>query len=179
MASAIVTPPHLGGHQDMTWVDEPTLDYLIARYGVRTMLDVGCGPGGMVVAARERNLDAWGIDGDPAMWRPDVIIHDYTIGPLGFSPIDLIWCVEFVEHVEAQYIPNYLATFRAGHTLYLTHALPGQGGHHHVNEQPDQYWIDVLVGDGWAVDHEATAWVRQHSAIPFGSMSGLVFVRSS
>jgi hypothetical protein len=26
----------------------------------------------------------------------------------------------------------------------MTNAVPGQGGHHHVNEQPTEYWIEHL-----------------------------------
>src|SRR5689334_17484085 len=134
----MTTPAHLGGHFNRTNEDAATLDYLIERFSVRSMLDVGCGPGGMLDRARERLIIALGIDGDPAMERPDVIIHDYTTAPLFMaSRSDLIWCVEFVEHVEARYIPHFLATFRAGRVLFLSHALPGQGGHWHVNEQPD------------------------------------------
>jgi hypothetical protein len=141
------------------------------------MLDVGCGPGGMLDVAQAMDIDALGIDGDPTIQRPDVLIHDYTAGPFQMTPRDLIWSAEFVEHAEAHYIPHFLATFRAGRVLYLTHALPGQGGHHHVNEQPSSYWISILADDGWALDHEATAWVRQHSATPFGRATGIVFTR--
>jgi hypothetical protein len=28
--------------------------------------------------------------------------------------------------------------------IFLTHALPGQGGYHHVNEQNAEYWIDKI-----------------------------------
>src|SRR5512146_1365929 len=107
----IATPAHLGGHMNMSWVDEPVLDYLIARYQIGSMLDVGCGLGAMVDLARSKNIWAWGIDGDPQIEHDYVIIHDYATGPKLISAFDLIWCVEFVEHVEAIYQENYLATF--------------------------------------------------------------------
>lgn len=170
--------PHLGGHQGMTWVDEEVLDYLIARYGIKTMLDVGCGPGGMISVAQRRGLQVLGIDGDPFVASADVGTHDYTAGPLELvGPYDLIWCVEFVEHVEAQYQDNYLATFDAGRVLFLTAAYPGQGGHHHVNEQPERYWRELLAAHGWVEDLEATQWVRQNGAIPFARMTGMVFTK--
>lgn len=168
-------PEHLGGHQGMTWIDEPVLDYLIDRYGVTSMLDIGCGPGGMVDAARARGLSAWGIDGDWTIGREYVVMHDYTAGPYPARGFDLIWCVEFVEHVAAEYEANYLATFDAGRVLYLTAAYPGQGGHHHVNEQPAQYWIERLGRRGWVEDLEATQWVRRNGATPFAQMTGMVF----
>ena len=170
---------HLGGHEGKTWLDIPTLEYLKERFTVCTMLDVGCGPGGMLDVAIDQDIAALGIDGAPGVERPDILIHDYTTGAFEMSPRDLVWCVEFVEHVEACFIENYLATFRAGRVLYLTHALPGQGGHHHVNEQPSSYWANLLTEDGWKLDREATAHVRQHSATPFGRATGMVFVRGA
>lgn len=172
-------PPHLGGHENHTWVDRPVLSYLQAQRGVRSLLDVGCGPGGMLNLAAELGIDAIGVDGDPAVQRPGVLLHDYTTGPLVFPPdlVDLIWCVEFVEHVDAACIPNFLATFDAGRMLWLTHALPGQGGHHHVNEQPPAYWQQVLQDAGWTLDTDATTVCRAISATPFGRATGMVWQR--
>ena len=171
-------PPHLGGHFGNTNMDEATLDYLIARFGVVTMLDVGCGPGGMIDAAARRSLWVMGVDGDPFMGRPEVAIHDYAAGP--YRPrmhFDLIWCTEFVEHVEARYQDNFLTTFDAGQVLFLTAAPPGFPGHHHVNCQPESYWIDLLRLRGWNLDDEATQWVRHNGEHVFSQRQGLVFVK--
>ena len=171
-------PPHLGGHFGNTNVDTATLGYLVKRYGIATMLDVGCGPGGMIDAAAALGVDTLGIDGDSTITRPDVLIHDFTTGPMRTADFDLIWCVEFVEHVEAQYQDNFLATFAGGKVLFLTAAPPGFPGWHHVNCQEPQYWIDLLGQHGWALDTEATQWVRANGGHPFSTRQGLVFVRS-
>jgi SAM-dependent methyltransferase len=177
MASAI-TPAHLGGHHGITHTDSAILAYLQQRYSIRTMLDVGCGPGGMLDCAARLGIDAFGVDGDPDVARPDVFIHDYTTDPFEMlAAYDLVWCVEFVEHVEAQYIANFLATFRSGRVLFLTHAVPGQTGHHHVNEQPPAYWRAILQADGWTEDTEATEWVRQNGTDVYTKATGMVWVR--
>jgi hypothetical protein len=162
----------------MTWVDTPVLSELQKRYGVRTMLDVGCGPGGMADVAAQLGVRWAGIDGDPACDDPRIVRWDLVDGPYTAVAVDLVWCVEVVEHIAPAYVFNVLTTFRAGRVLYLTHATPGQGGHHHVNEQPPHYWRELLAADGWQVDEEATAWGRAHSATPFGRATGLVAVRS-
>lgn len=172
-------PPHLGGHFGNSNIDTATLDYLTVRFRKSSFLDVGCGPGGMVREAEQRGYDAWGIDGDPHMERANVIIHDYTTGP--FVPsraFGLIWCMEFVEHVEERYQENYLATFAVGKVLFLTAAPPGFPGWHHVNCQEQGYWIKLLEEHGWRLDVEATQWVRQNGGHPFSTRQGLVFVRS-
>lgn len=177
-------PPHLGGHFGNTNMDEATLDYLIKRFNVESFLDVGCGPGGMVEAAERRGLKALGIDGDYSFGENEHrIIHDYAEGSLSFGgpmgDYDLIWCTEFVEHVEEQYVPNFFATFDAGRVLFLTAAPPGFPGWHHVNCQPESYWTDRLAQRGWVVDTEATQWVRDNGGHVFSRRQGLVFVRSS
>jgi hypothetical protein len=172
-------PGHLGGHFGQTNTDVATLAELQRRYGVRTLLDVGCGPGGQLEAAAALGIVAWGVDGDPHLVRPGVRIHDYTTGPLYWHPVDLVWCMEFVEHVEARYVPNFLATFAAGRVLYLTAAPPGFPGHHHVNCQPEAYWVELLAREGWQLERETTAWVRRNGSHVFSQRQGLVFARSS
>lgn len=199
--SSVETPAHLGGHFNTTNTDALVLDYLVARYGVRSLVDVGCGPGGVLDQCEQRGVEARGIDGDPALPdRPDLIRHDYTSGALRLEyhrglgrpqnwhvhpmdatderkTIDLCWCVEFVEHVRPQYIPNFFATFRCCRALLLSHAVPGQGGHHHVNEQPPHYWEQLLKADGWFEVVPASEWVRRNATNQWLRPTGRVWLR--
>jgi SAM-dependent methyltransferase len=173
-------PEHLGGHYGRVNKDFLTLCYLVTRYGLRSMLDVGCGPGGMLDEAQVIGLLAAGVDGDPSVAEADrrITCHDYTRGPLYWAPVDLVWSTEFVEHVEPEYIGNFLATFAAGRVLFLTAAPPGFPGHHHVNCQADCYWIELLRRHGWAQDLEATAWARAHGQHEYTRATGMVFTRA-
>ena len=36
---------HLGGHEGETHLDDGALSYLIEKLGIKSMLDIGCGPG--------------------------------------------------------------------------------------------------------------------------------------
>ena len=55
---------HLGGHNGVTHLDEGALRWAISTLKIESMLDVGCGPGGMVELAEWYGLDSHGIDGD-------------------------------------------------------------------------------------------------------------------
>jgi len=168
---------HLGGHENMTIMDEETLDYLVKRYNIKSMLDVGCGPGGMIDYAKSIGLEAAGVDGDPTLAREDIAIHDFVMGPYLTKNYDLIWSVEFVEHVDEEYIDNFLATFLLGNVLFVTHAQPMQGGHHHVNLKDDDYWKEKL-SPPWVFDAEATTWIRERSKVdPYIKKSALVFTK--
>jgi len=137
---------HLGGHQGITHIDEDTLKYIINRFGSNSFVDIGCGPGGMVILAKELGLKSWGIDGDSSLvnvWQGkgvDNVIHDYTKGVYNITTTDICWCVEFLEHIEEQYLDNVFSTMKNCNVVCMTHALPGKGGHHHVNCQTEEYW---------------------------------------
>ena len=161
-------PMHLGGHEETTWVDEGVLDLLINKFDIKSMVDVGCGPGGMVEHARSKGLEVLGVDGDFVVERniTDVVIHDYTTGPyVPEKSYDLAWTCEFVEHVDAKYVRNFVSTFDKCKYVVMTHALPGQAGWNHINCQPIEYWIHVLLAFGFEIDVETTNQVRAASTI--------------
>jgi hypothetical protein len=176
------TPEHLGGHEGLTQFDEGTFDYLVGHFGVKSFLDVGCGPGGMVCYALARGLTARGIEGDPHYARGSLftIEHDFSMGPFNAGDYDLGWAVEFVEHVEQQYVPNFMATFMNCRHVFITAAVPGQPGYHHVNCQWSDYWIARFAEAGFEHDVEATVGVREHSNMQsrFTQQTGLVFTRT-
>jgi cyclopropane fatty-acyl-phospholipid synthase-like methyltransferase len=175
-------PGHLGGHQNETHVDEGALDYLIDRFGIKSYLDVGCGPGGMVELAHSKGLTSLGIDGDFTLARPDssrYMLHDFTTGPAPVEGLwDLGWSCEFLEHVAPQYMDNYMDAFMKCKRIVVTHAFPGQGGHHHVNEQDSNYWFQQFGKRGFLLDMVTTDKVRTISTMEqrYIRVSGLVFL---
>ena len=166
---------HLGGHNNKTWHDSGALEYLKNEVKAETMLDIGCGPGGQIRAAQKLGLKVQGVDGDPTFKdHPDIYIHDYAVGPLKTKHIpnlprkgyfDIGWSVEFLEHVDAEYIDNYMATFAACKYMVVTHARPGQGGYHHVNEQHFNYWRDVFEKNDFKVSGILTQGIRANSTM--------------
>ena len=162
-------PSHLGGHKNKTHLDRANLDYMITKYGIETMLDIGCGPGGMVNLAQELGIDAQGIDGDFEVERPDVpvTIHDYEKGPgpLGDLLVDFVWSCEFVEHVYEEFVPNFMEDFRRAQYVIMTYAPPGKSGHHHVNCNTEEYWIDVFDLYGFDYNVEETQYIRSNSSM--------------
>jgi hypothetical protein len=177
--------PHLGGYivggDDATFFPE-LWTWLVAEHGVETMIDVGCGEGHAVDYFDTLGAESVGIDG-VRQDHDGVYCHDYTAGP--YTPpftVDLCWCCEFVEHVEERYVPNFLATFVCADLVLMTHAEPGQQGHHHVNCQPAAYWRGVLAAVGYRLDADLTRKTRElaaHNTSPYNHYvrSGLAFAR--
>lgn len=177
-------PPHLGGSGGLTLLDAGALDALTAMFAPRSFLDIGCGPGGMLELATARGMVAEGIDADPTLDYSglSVIQHDFTLGPVNVrQAFDLGWCVEVLEHVEERFLPNLWSAFVVCKRLWITHALPGQHGWHHVNCRPPEYWRAVLAGWGFAVNDQVTRRIRAASSMreDYARRTGLLIERVS
>ena len=157
--------PHLGGHLNTTHVDAGVLEFLIDRIECETLVDVGCGPGGMVELALNEGMHAVGIDGDVSIQKPWILNYDFTLGPMNVGRFDIGWCVEFVEHVEECYMSNYFTQLRACDFVVMTHAPSGFSGHHHVNCQDEDYWLRVFDGCGYDLAEELTTEMRAASTM--------------
>lgn len=164
-----MTPEHLGGAYECgdgnTWMPD-CWGYLIVKYDIRSMLDIGCGFGHAMKWFSDFLVGARGIEGwdeavEKNLMRGLVIKHDFTTGPVVLDrEYDLAWSAEFLEHVEEKFIPNYMAAFQRCKRAVITHGEPGQHGHHHVNCQPDNYWVDVFAKWGFLHDTVETAVLR-------------------
>lgn len=160
------TPFHLGGHFNVTHLDIQNLHYLKKTYNIKTMLDIGCGPGGMLLEAKRIGIDAAGVDGDPSINNNNIITHDFTKGKLNLEKIyDLAWSCEFVEHVEEKYQENYMLLFQKAKIVVMTFAPPGIKGHHHVNCREEDYWVKTFQNYGLKLNRQETEFIRSNSSM--------------
>lgn len=185
-----IDPSHLGGfvyedeHSNTPWL----WDFLIEEFKPRTMLDVGCGQGYAAKYFLDHGVDARGVDGslfaqeNTVLPRDRFILHDYTKGPLRPKCVDLIWCCEFVEHIEEEYFDYVLYdTFAYSRVIAMTFAPPNSPGYHHVNCQERSYWVEKLASIYFTLDEERTA--RSHAVPPevmkhaYWGQSGMIFTR--
>lgn len=179
--------PHLGGSAKVgdpyTWCPS-VWDYVVARFGIRSALDLGSGCGNAALYLHRHGVHVIAIEG----CKPSVvaslypaIAHDLTTGPV-FTKVDLVHCQEVVEHIEEAYLDNLLRSLLTGKIILMTHALPGQGGYHHVNCQPQEYWVSNLTQRGAALLEADTLKVRdlakQDGAV-YMANTGLVFANSN
>ena len=74
---------------------------------------------------------------------------------------DLCICFEVAEHLRPQYAPALVETLAgASDRIVFTAAAPGQGGTHHYNEQPQEYWKEFFKSHGFAYKGDVTERVR-------------------
>lgn len=162
---------HLGSaipQGDSNTIMHDVWGYLLVKYNPAGVLDLGCGYGHALKWFRENGLcNITGIEGfkdavDQSLVPGHVVLHDFTTGPAPVgTPHDLVWSAEFLEHVEERYLPNVMAAIRLGRYACVTHGEPGQYGHHHVNCQTTEYWVQKFHEYGFIHLEDETSILRR------------------
>ena len=74
--------------------------------------------------------------------------------------------------------PITIKVFEKANYAIITTAPPGHGGHHHVNEQHIEYWIDKFNSIGFDVDLDESKYIREQVSVmrkPFMQRNGTFF----
>ncbi|MBD2580577.1 methyltransferase domain-containing protein [Oscillatoria sp. FACHB-1406] len=141
---------------------------LFEQFNPKTVVDVGCGGGGFSKAFLDLSCDVRSFD-----YSSDAIAVAQSRGVTSAQQIDitkidaipangdLCICLEVAEHIPETYALHLCKVLsKIAPTLALTAAPPGQGGHLHVNEQPQSYWIEKMESCGMEYDAGAVAQIR-------------------
>lgn len=176
--------PHVGGNLregDPVSFAPKLYEWIVKRLSVKTMMDIGSGNG--LVADNFARLGVRSIAVDGCKPNCDLAVYptmhwDFNNGPI-YCPVDLIWCVEVLEHVEEKYVNNLLDTFCAAKYIFVTHALPGEHAHHHVNLQDSKYWVDLFstrnIQYAWR-DSMSARQIASMDAAEYIERTGMLFV---
>jgi len=166
---------HLGGYLNVSnlWGDPGTWspeiwNKIIKDYHIESVGDIGCGLGYSTKYFAKKGLYVVGVEGgtnaiNKSVFEGILLKSDYTKSS-AFDDnyrFDLIWCCEFVEHVEEQYIDNFLNDFKRGTYIAMTYAIPGQDGWHHVNCQNKEYWIEKVNNIGFNFNEKYSNELRE------------------
>lgn len=182
--------PHLGGNikgGDPNTFYPDLWKWMIDQFKIKSVLDVGCGEGHSLLGFKslgvERILGIEGlrrnVDAAKKLGVP-ITLHDFSTGPLDLNPkpeFDLCWSCEFVEHVREEFASNFVDAFTMARYVAITHAVPGQRGHHHVNCQKSDYWIDIMAKRGFTFLFDETTTSRARETKTYWPISGLIFKR--
>jgi len=163
----VICHDHLGGFVrggDSDTFDPVVWDKFIKDFGVKSLLDIGCGDGYAMSWFKSAGLYVEGIDGSEKVLESSIVgnqihIHDFVTGPCSLSKkFDAVWSSEFVEHVEAKYIDNFMQSFCLAPLVLMTYSEPkwSDGGYHHVNCQTQEYWNSVFGSYGYSLDKDKT-----------------------
>jgi SAM-dependent methyltransferase len=114
----------------------------------RSAVDVGCGTAFILAELAERGVDVRGVEGSRHAIEhsriPDRIVRsNLESGVPDLGRFDVAICMEVAEHLPERAAGGLVdGLTRLSDRVVFTAAVPGQGGTHHVNEQPRSYWLD-------------------------------------
>jgi hypothetical protein len=156
---------------------------LLGEMKIASLLDVGSGHGAWAREWKSAGVkDVLAVDG--AYVQPDQLViparcfkpHDLST-PLDLKRrFDLVQSLEVAEHISPEHADIFVDNLtRHGDVILFSAAVPNQGGEHHVNEQPPEYWREKFVARGYEVfdwvrgqivdNREVKAWYRFNTFI--------------
>lgn len=180
----IIVPAYAQGSCGVTHVDAGLLEYFRDQHDCRSMLDVGCGPGGQVQVARELGYRALGVDVDFTLYRkPGVALIDCCVQPITLPvPADLVWSVECAEHIPPECVDAYIRTLTDNAGRFIVMTASQQVMPLHVSVHPVEWWVERITASGqFFHDPEFSRVVAAHSTMQreFLRETGLFFWRIS
>lgn len=129
-------------------------EYITKKFPDRRIVDIGCGPGTYVRALREAGHEVTGYDNDLRVrGREAEGLYQLSLFDLNLeAKADLAICFEVAEHIEEakadEVVNSVVRNLSKGGVLLWTAAIPGQGGHGHINCQPKDYWVAKFKAKG-------------------------------
>lgn len=161
---------HLGGFTsfDPHGVSPTLWKHMVEWLGVKSLLDVGCGIGTSTawfvthglefVQCVEGSHDAVTKSLLPKLpqWKKEMIVeHDFSRGPWWPDrTVDVVWSVEFLEHVGRNFQHNYFTAFRKAALIFVTHS--NWGGWHHVEVHDEKWWRARMEMMGFIYSEDLT-----------------------
>ena len=124
---------------------------------IRSVVDFGCCEGGWLHAWREngveeiQGLDGSYIDLDTLVIDKNCFQRADLTAPVELGRrFDLVQSLEVAEHLPKDSAAQFVRSLtRYGDWILFSASPPGQGGEHHVNEQPYAYWRDLFLAEGY------------------------------
>ncbi len=140
----LATPGNTYGHGNH-WL--PVWDSILATEP-RSILDVGCGRGGLVVAARAAGIEARGCDLAPC--EPWIDQATLPVLPYGNASFDTVGCFDVLEHLVEHQVGAAIDELRRVCREHLVisiawcsdvREIDGQPIELHLTRQPVAWWI--------------------------------------
>ena len=141
---------------------------ILGEVEVTSLLDVGSGHGAWAAEWMKAGVkDVLAVDGDYVVREQLSIPTDRFVAHDLATPLDLgrrfdlVQSLEVAEHLPATCAVGFVDNLvRHGDVILFSAAVPHQGGEHHVNEQPPEYWRKLFAQRGY----EAFDWLRPRLA---------------
>lgn len=148
------------------------VDALIEQFNPSNVIDFGCAIGTYLERFEDHGVTIHGVEGNSAAFHHAVIPddcleqHDLRQPYEADDYYDLVLSVEVAEHIPEKYAQTFVNTLvSSGEVVVMTAAPPGQGGTHHINEKPAEYWRGLFNKFGMNYDKEETKKLKENISV--------------
>jgi len=161
---------------------------ILGEIAVKSLLDIGSGHGAWAAEWMKAGVkDVLAVDGDyvrrDQLAIPAVrfVAHDLGTSLDLKRQFDLVQSLEVAEHLPEDCAPGFVDNLvRHGDVILSSAAVPHQGGEHHVNEQPPEYWRRLFATRGY----QAFDWLRprladQRQVKPWYRFNSLIYANAA
>jgi len=145
---------------------DKTVDYCVDILKAKSAVDIGCGSGALVEAFMRKNIPVYGIDSNTVnkeyfdQRNPENhyrFILDYAQNAVIDSKIDVVTCIEVMEHIPDEANEDILKLWREKCDYFLFSSTPytdtpefdKQWGH--INVKPTDHWIKFFEKNGFVL----------------------------
>lgn len=173
------------GPVDDMHIHDATLSTAIAvlciREGIKSAWDFGCGKGDYARELRGYGCHTVGVDGHPR--TQEISAGLGLVGNLAqdlcLPRADVVLSLEVGEHIPAEFAPIYIWNLgnHAVKMVIVSWGVPGQGGHGHVNCQPNDWVITSMGAYGFKINWEHTGKLREAATLHWFKNTLMVFTR--
>ena len=126
-------------------------DALLRLRSPRSVIDVGCGSGLMLLEFAKRGVAVRGIEGSHAAIERSqlgdrIVRANLERGVPNLGRFDLCLCIEVAEHLSLRSAPRLVEGLtRLSDVIVFTASRPGASGVAHINAQPESYWRELFA----------------------------------
>ncbi|MFG0287192.1 MAG: methyltransferase domain-containing protein [Rhodopirellula sp. JB044] len=163
---------------------EQVLEIIWSHIQPRSVIDVGCGVGtwGQVAksfgATDVRGVDSHSVPKNERVLSPDEFFERDLTSPAALDGLnaELVICLEVVEHLPDAFSDQFVASLcNSADVVLFSAAIPGQGGHGHINEKWQDIWAGIFADHGYHAfdivrprvwgNPDLEIWYRQNTVV--------------
>lgn len=159
--------------------------FILKEFSPKTLIDFGCGNGELCFELQQKlgRDNVTGIDTQNAL---DFGKNNKDINFIAFDltskfeiqeKLDIAVCLEVAEHLDSKYAKMMIGNLvNASNLVIFSAAIPGQGGHQHLNEQEPMYWAKLFWENGFVLKQDPRRKLRKKFRLaPWYKQNILIF----
>lgn len=151
-------------HKHDTLLNNVLIEVLKEK-NIKTIIDFGCGQGEYAKQFINAGFDCECCDGNPftkELSNGLCFVQDLSVDFNLNKKYDCVLCLEVGEHIPQKYESIFINNLlkHSNGLIILSWATIGQGGHGHVNEQPNEYIEEIFKNHNYTRNKELETRLR-------------------